>query len=246
MTEVVAGCREPGAVTKDDLMAFADGDAPANVIEHVRSCRACVVQARSLARDQRQLRIVLNRFECPSSHTLGEYALRVLAPHEQRLVGAHAVDCPRCSEELQTLRSFLTVEPEPTPTVAERLRRVIATLVMPQRGIPVFAELRGSETAAMPLTYRAGDVTVSLSVDIDDPQAGSERWVVSGLITREGGVAPSSERIHLISSSGEARETGADTLGNFLYEAVQPGSYRLEVALTNQLVVIEELRIGGG
>ncbi len=244
----VQGCLEPGAVTYDDLMAYVDGDAPVRVIDHVRRCAACLADARARAREQQQLRTVLNRFDCPSAHTLGEYALSVLAPHEQRLVAAHAVDCPRCSDELQQLRSFLSVEPEPAPTVVERLRRVIATLVMAPRGAPAFAELRGSQNAAVAetLTYRAGDVTISFDVDADGLRDGTARWAVNGLITQSSGVAPPRGEIRLISLAGDVYASHADVLGNFLYESVHPGTYRLEVDLPDRMVVIEELRIGDG
>ena len=193
---------------------------------------------------EQQLRRALYRFDCPAPQTLGEYALTLLAPPEQRLVAAHVVDCPRCAEELQTLRSFLTVEPEPSPGAFDRLKRVIATLVTPPRGAAVFAELRGAASAVAPLTYRTEDVSITVSVRPDDLVGGMRHWALHGLMVRDSGSLPATWT-RLVAQDGVVHEAALDDLGNFFYDGLPPGTYRLEVGLTEQVVVVQDLRIGG-
>ena len=193
---------------------------------------------------EQQLRRALYRFECPTPQSLGEYALTLLAPPEHRLVAAHVVDCPRCAEELQTLRSFLTVEPVPSPGAFDRLKRVIATLVTPPRGAAVFAELRGAASAVAPLTYRTEDVSITVSIRPDELVGGIRHWALHGLMVRDSGPLPAAWT-RLVAQDGVVHEAALDDLGNFFYDGLPPGTYRLEVGLTEQVVVVQDLRIGG-
>ena len=241
----VAGCIEPGVVTRDDLMAYADGEARPDAAEHVRRCAACAAEARALASAQHQLRLALNRFECPAPQVLGEYVLTLLAPEEHRLVASHVVDCPRCVDELQGLRTFLSVEPERSPSVLERLKRVVATLVTPPRGAAVFAELRGTESAVVPLIYRSEDVTITVSVQPDEMRDGVRHWTLDGLMVHDGGRHLEAQT-RLVAEDNVAHEAALDDLGNFFFEGLPPGTYRLEVIFSKQVVVVQDLRIGGG
>ncbi|HEU5317483.1 MAG TPA: hypothetical protein VFX49_15330 [Chloroflexota bacterium] len=239
----VAGCIEPGAVTRDDLMAYVDGEAAPHVAEHVRRCAACAAELRALAGAQRSLQRALHRFECPAPPVLGEYALALLPQLEQRLVAAHVVDCPRCTEEVQTLRTFLSVEPQSVPSAFERLKRVVATLLTPPGSAAIFAEFRGGVATTAPLAYRSEDVTVTVSVQPDD--GGARRWALHGLVVRDGpSLFPAQTR--LIAPDGTTRESPLDDLGNFLYEGLPPGVYQLEVDLPEHVLVAENVAIGGG
>src|SRR5713226_3487863 len=93
----------------EELMAYGDGEAPANIVAHVEGCATCADRASSYAAVQVGLRRVLYRFDCPDAHTLGEYLLDLLEPEQRQSVAAHAVECDACSLELQTLRSFLAM-----------------------------------------------------------------------------------------------------------------------------------------
>jgi hypothetical protein len=193
---------------------------------------------------EQQLRRALYRFDCPAPQLLGEYALALLDPSEHRRVAAHVMDCPRCAEELQTLRTFLTVEPEPSPSVLDRLRRVIATLVTPPRGEAVFAELRGTVSAVAPLIFRAEDVTITVSTQPDELLGGIRHWALHGLMVRDSGPLLAA-RTRLIAQDGAVHAADLDDLGNFFYEGLTPGTYQLEVALSEHVVVVQDLRIGG-
>lgn len=235
-------CIHPGAVSADELVAYADGEAPKHIIEHLQACPACAAAAGEYDRAQRRLGGGLYRFDCPPPHRLGEYELHVLSPIEQTQVAAHVVDCPRCAEELQTLRTFLVTELAPTPVgPGERVRRIVATLLQPTPGA-AYAGLRGAGDTATQ-TYRAGDITITIG-------PGSElrrgRGSLAGLIWREGAAVETlvGSVVALIAPDGTAETTEVDDLGNFAFDEVTPGTYRLEVTLGDQLVTIDGLRIG--
>ncbi len=232
-------CMRPGAVTREEILAYVDGDAPEHVAEHVRRCPACRAEAGRLAELQGRLRQALYRFDCPDPHALGEYALEILDPRQRAQVAAHVIACPHCTAELQTLRTFLAIEPEPPAGLVERLRRVVATLVAPPTA-PAYAGLRGS-AAPGAQTYRGGDVTITLST-----ARGTRRLLLAGLVTRDrGGPETVAGGEATLASGDVSRRERIDDLGNFTFDAVAPGRYRLEVRLADQVLVIEELQVGG-
>jgi hypothetical protein len=235
-------CNSPDEITPEDLLAFVDGDAPADVAEHVRQCRHCSAEVERYARAQSQLRQGLYRFDCPSPQTLGEYQLGLLSPEERQRTAAHVVDCPHCAAEIRSLNAFLADEVVPSPTLIERLRRVVATLVSPAARPAV--SLRGAaETGAR--TYRTGEVTVNLRVEA----AGRGRYLVVGLVDRtspeirdDPGLA--GRAVRLIASGGDVTATQIDIVGGFDIEEISAGPYQMEIALDDQVVVIEGLEIG--
>jgi hypothetical protein len=163
------------------------------------------------------------------------------------------MECPRCAEELQTLRSFLSVEPEPQPGPLERLKRVVATLISPPGTAPAmaYAGLRGT-TASAAQTYQADGLTITLSAS---PKTRRGPALLSGLILRDGDkpdAAPEVDRgaiaggeVVLIDADGAARTEPLDALGNFSFEIAKTGTYRLEVRLPEQIVIVEEVQVGG-
>src|SRR5436309_1821070 len=187
LVERRAGCpvndSHPGAVSPEEMLAYIDGEAPPRVVEHLRSCPDCMAAARGYARVQRRLQRSLQRFDCPSPQRLGDYELDILAPEERTAVAGHVVECPRCTDELRTLRDFLALEIAAPPIgPLERARRLIAALVVPAPGA-AHARLRGAADTATQ-TYRAGDVTISVHTG---PGARRGRGSIEGLAWRESG-----------------------------------------------------------
>ena len=243
----------PGAVSPEDLIAYLDGEASPDVVAHVRDCPPCSATAAGYARDLRRLQGRLFRFACPPSHRLGEYELGVVSPEERTAIAAHVVECPRCTAELRTLRDFLAGDlvaglADPAPGPVERLRRVVASVMAPRPGAG-YAGLRGTAAAdAGTRTYQAGDVSISLST----APAARRGWLsLSGLLWREdaeGEVAGGT--VALLGAGDETpaaragQTTEIDELGNFTFDEVEPGAYRLEVTLGDQVVVIDDLQIG--
>ena len=242
----------PGAVSPEDLIAYLDGEAPPDIVAHVRDCPECGAAAADYARDLRRLQRRLFRFACPTSHQLGEYELGVVSPEERTAIAAHVVECPRCTAELRTLREFLAGDlvaglANPLPGPVERLRRVVASVMAPRPGAG-YAGLRGTAAAdAGTRTYQAGDVSISLSTA---PAATRGRLSLSGLLWREdadGEVAGATVALLGAEDDTPAAQPGQttelDELGNFTFDEVAPGIYRLEVTLGDQIVVIDGLRL---
>ncbi|HEV8637345.1 MAG TPA: hypothetical protein VG370_24250 [Chloroflexota bacterium] len=241
-------CMEPGAVTPEELVAHADGQAPAHILAHLRRCPSCRAEAGSYAAWQGALRRGLHRFDCPSAHALGEYQLEVLPAEEGRRIAAHAAECPRCAEELRMLRSFLAVEPEPAVGLVDRGRRLVARLI-PTPLSPAQAGLRGTASASSQ-TYQADGIGVALT-PIPAPgtrstgPSGWGRGAFIGLVWSEG---PAGARLggvaQLVASDGLSHEAPIDELGNFAFEDVAAGAGQLELRLGDTVVVVEDVRVG--
>jgi hypothetical protein len=240
----VVSCIEPGAVTPEELVAHADGQAPGHVQAHLRRCAACRAEARGYAAWQTALRRGLHRFDCPPAQALGEYQLGVLPAEEGRLVAAHAAECPRCAEELRTLRSFLAADPIPGLSLAEQARRLVARLI-PAPLSPAVAGLRGGATAPSQ-TYQADGIGVALSPAPAASRARAGHAGLIGLIWREGAEAAQLAGVaHLVASDGRPHDAPIDDLGNFAFEDLPPGVGQLELRLDDAVVVVEDVQVGG-
>ena len=233
----MVGCTEPGAVTPEELVAHADGQAPAHVRVHLRLCAACRAEARGYAAWQRGLRRGLHRFDCPPALALGEYQLGVLPAEESRRIAAHAAACPRCAEELRSLRSFLAAEPGPAPGLAARARRLVARLVPAQLG-PATAALRGGRNAQ---TYRADGIRVALT-----PTPGRRgRGGLVGLVWSEDPAgAPLGGAARLVAADGLSHRAEISELGNFAFADLAAGAARLELRLVDAVVVVADVPVG--
>jgi anti-sigma factor RsiW len=232
-------CIEPGSVRAEDLLAYLDGEAPPRVADHLGVCASCTATAAGYARAESRLRRGLRRFECPSPQSLGDYELDLVPAEERRQIAAHVVECPRCAEEMQTLRSFLAAglaPPAPAETPVARLRRVVAQLVLPGP-TTAYAGLRGMGDAATQ-TYRADELTITLDTTYTAPL---KRANLLGLVWQETG-APATlpgAPIRLVDRRERVWSTQLDELGNFAFSGIPPGRYRLEVELDDQLVTID-------
>jgi len=232
-------CVQPGAITPEELVAYADGDAPARVAEHVRRCRRCRSEVERYASVGRLLGAALRRLDCPSPHRLGEMELGLLPPEERLSVAQHVAACARCTDELRTLRAFLVAEPAEEPGLVERLRRIVAVLVEPPPGFALGA-LRGAADATS-RTYLADGTTITVSVE---PGSRHDRATLMGLVARE--VRPdllAGLAAELVGADGAVAEARTDELGSFSFEDVAPGLYRLQLRVDDSLVVVEDLRV---
>lgn len=230
----------PGVVSTEDLIAYVDGEASELVVAHVRSCATCTEEARHYAQLQQRLRRVVARVTCPSPHRLGEYQLGMLSPDEQLRIAAHLRDCPRCADERRTLQEFLDDESEPTTALTDRVRRLVATLVAPST-VPAMGGVRGSDAPSQ--TYRAGTVTLNVRTEVEVPR---KRVVLDGLIwfDREAPLPLGGRTVALVDPTGATYRAVTDEQGNFSFDDITPGTYRLELRVDDQIVVVEQLPVG--
>lgn len=226
---------------RDDLIAYVDGEADPATAEEIRGNPAWAAEAVDYATLQGQLQQRLYRFDCPSSMTLGDYELGLLAPEERTQVAAHATECPRCMTELRTLRVFLADEPDAPPLgIGARVRSVVATL-LPAPLSPV-VRLRGNDDDGT-RTYRAGDVTIAL--DTGAALVGG-RGTIAGLLWRDSGDADTlaGSVVTLRAGNDVIQRTALDDLGNFTFDDLAPATYVVELVLGDVRIRIENVRFG--
>jgi hypothetical protein len=233
-----------GAIDGEDAVAHLDGEAP----ELARQIAADPPSAALLgeyAAIQGGLRRALLRFDCPSPHELGEYTLRLVGATESAAIDAHLRVCPRCVDEFRDLRAFLDAEdPAPAPGVGARLRRLVATLLpsSPPAGLSAGAFALRGEADPTTRTYAAEGLRITVDLA---PEVG-------GLVTLDGLLAPDDDAltsagaaVTLHAADGASRAASVDEWGNFTFEGIAPGEYRLEIALGDGVVTIDNLPIGG-
>jgi len=232
------------AVTPEELMAYVDGDAPADATAAIHGCAECSALVDDYRQLQAGLRQKLARFDCPSPHALGEYALDLVNATERTTIAAHVLECDECTAELKGLRAYLAVEPLIADRVGWRanVQRVLARLVSNQPAAAYAPAFRDVERAPV-LVYQTDSVQISVTQTPGDRPGAV---CLDGLVVQRG---PKPEplancEVVLIPSTGAPLGTWTDELGNFLYDELDGGPYRLELSLPDEVVVLGELRLG--
>jgi hypothetical protein len=231
------------AVTPEELMACVDGDASVEAASGIHACAECSAKVSDYSRLQLGLRQMLARFDCPSPHGLGEYALDLVSAAERMAIAAHVLECDDCTTELRGLRAYLAVEPILSDRVGWRasVRRIVAQLVssQPLAAAPAFREVERAPV----LVYQTDTVQISIT------QTPGER---PGAICLDGLVVQRSPKpeplahseVVLVPATGPPLSTWTDELGNFMYDELDGGTFRLELSLPDEVVVVGELRVG--
>ncbi|HZQ36172.1 MAG TPA: hypothetical protein VFD32_09585 [Dehalococcoidia bacterium] len=239
MTQATARCIDPAALSEDDIDRFARGEADEQVAEHVRRCPACGAEARDYARLSRLLSTGLFRITCPDSLVLGEYALDMQTPEQRQTTAAHLVECRHCLGELRTFAALLRQEDddEAAPGVAGVVRRLVAALLPRPSGLAL--GLRGGESEA--LTYGVEGM-LQLTVNVQRTAPGAASSVVTGLV-QPGALGCEGVPVALFVGDDLLRTEAVDDLGNFVFEDIPPGTYRIEINIPATTVVIDPLRV---
>jgi len=225
-------------------MACVDGDASSETMAGIYECAECSATVTDYNRLQTGLRQVLARFDCPSPHGLGEYALDLLSSAERTAVAAHVLECDDCAIELRGLRAYLAVEPLISDHVGWRanVRRIVAQLVGSQPMAAQVVAFRNIEQAPV-LVYQTETIQISVT------QTPGER---SGAICLDGLIVSRSAKpeplahceVVLVPTAGPPLSTWTDELGNFMYDELASGTFGLELSLPDEIVVVGELRLG--
>jgi hypothetical protein len=199
------------------------------------------VHVESSQQVQNRLRAALYRFDCPTPHAIGEYTLDLLIEPNRRLLAQHVLDCQECADELQLLRVFLASDPSPpAPAVQDRWRRVLATLLLPARGVAA-SPIRGSQRSSG-FEYRAGPIRVVLGAV---PAHRRGTLALDGLVLHDTATpeAVAGRDVTLFADGVRVYWTVTDDLGNFAFEMVAAGVYRLDIHFADEIVVIDNVEL---
>jgi hypothetical protein len=192
---------------------------------------------------QRRLRAALYRFDCPPPESIGEYALEFLVDPERREIAEHLLGCAECAEELLTLREFLATNPAmPGPARLGTWGRMFATLFTPNPRLT--PSLTRGEDRGTSVEYQSGPIRIIVGT-VAAPRHGSV--AVDGLILHEAAAPDVVAGCHvaLLACDAPVHTTRTDDLGNFTFESVATGTYALEIHVAEEVVVIEDLDLGG-
>ncbi len=246
-------CITSPSITDERLLAFIDGVATAEVIAHVQQCSACQQRAQQLADLQNRLVTHLYRAECPSSLELGEYHLNLLPADRVSTIDLHLTTCLHCAREIQTLQTFLAdldsasapvAQPMPSgASFGSQLKRFIAQWVKPSStsdasGMnPALAGLRGERAEQQAYEVDGIHIVIEVQTDPERPGYKTLLGLVLGL-----DVAESFEA--MVGQAGQTViTTPVDELGNFVFEHLKPGNYKLLLRSAASEIQIEELKL---
>ncbi len=237
MAEATTGCIDPAALSEDDIDRFAHGEADEQVAEHVRRCPACGAEAREYGQLSRLLGAGLFRVTCPDSLVLGEYALGMQTPEQRQETAAHLVECRHCLGELRTFTTLLREDDVAASGLAGTVRRLVATLLPRPSGLAL--GLRGGESEA--LSYDVEGL-LQLTVNVQRAAPGAASSVITGLV-QPGALSCEGVPVALFAGDELLRTEVVDDLGNFVFDDVPPGLYRVEINVPATTVVIDPLRV---
>lgn len=236
--------RNHHSVLPEDLLAYSTGEADLDIAAHIADCVECAASAATYARLDRTLQARLFRSACPGAHRLGELALNLLRPEETLATRMHLAECPHCTAELSTLSAQL--REDPLASLLPRLNplaRLVARL-LPTPGLHAgLAGVRGN-AAGPSLTFQVGSLTLSFSVE-PAGDGTSRRWMLLGLVVDpSGGAALANATVRLVDHETVITEAALDALGMLAIMDLAPGTYDLEITLSDQVVVVPDIAVG--
>lgn len=128
-------------------------------------------------------------------------------------------------------------------------RRIIATLIPPQPRLAFQRDL--TQTTLWPRRYRAEDVSISIQVERDSSQ--QDRLQLIGFATRQGKDLASLQGTSIVLSIADAQGTqpgveqlqSIDELGNFVFSALAPATYDLEMHMpeSGSTIIIDHVPV---
>jgi hypothetical protein len=149
------------------------------------------------------------------------------------------LDCRQCAAERREFVDFLNddEEPEPAQGFVDTVRRLLARpLTFP---MPALAGLRGAASDGSEV-YTADGLRVTISVQRGTRSARGS--VLVGLI-EPWTIASALGVVSLFIGDRLLQRQDIDDLGNFVFEAVPAGRYRVEVRLTDVVVTIDPVSV---
>ncbi len=191
-----------------------------------------------MAELESNLKTTLYRITCPDSLELGEYNLGMMDPKRTAVIQRHLGECPRCTQELSLLKSYLeSLAPDLETSLVERVKIWIAQLIpQPAGGLSPALGLRGERGVI--LHYQAGEAQLTLEAQ-DGPFG---RKTLFGLLL---GLDTAGFQAHLWQAGEKLAQTEVDDLGNFILEGIQPGKYELILSGPQAEIHVQDVVVNG-
>ena len=228
----------PG-ITPKAILAYLDGEDLPRVAAHVQTSPEGAALAVEYQALQGNLARARYRHDCPPTQLLGDNALHLPAPAGPVAIAAHITISLLCAAHLAQFRAFLAAEDDPPRAgIGERARQLVAMLLA-AAPVGAGAAMRGSDTSN-PLTFRAEGCTITLD-DFATSRRGYRNLV--GLIAWPA-AALGDATARLFTPDGAHRDGAIDEIGNFVFDDLPTGEYRLEVLLGGDTIAIDGLRVG--
>jgi hypothetical protein len=264
-------CSEPGVIGDDELLAYLAGERIRSGFErHLAHCPSCSARLANFRRLELSLLSKLYRWDCPPNQVLGEYQLGLLDSESTLAVKLHLNTCVGCTAEMSLLGEFLgdspiLVEsgslaqpvgqqnhhapPQEIRSLLDRLgehagasiRRIIADLLPSQ---PRLAYQRNAASPTLwPRRYAAEDFNISLQVERETGRVDSLQLI--GFVTRKNTALEELQGMPVLLSSQAATASvqNVDDLGNFVFSALVPAIYSLELQASDGVIVIEQIPV---
>lgn len=224
----MTACILPPPLDDLALLAYLDGEIASGVADHLGRCPYCCSRAAELAAQERPLRTLLFRIDCPSPDQWRDFYFNLLVDDETAALAAHLQHCPYCTHEMLALQAFVphpTQDAAPQPAASRwgRLRWWVAQLLQGPP-VPVVAGLRGSAGDGQWI-YRAGEI--QLGVDSRPDRAQPDRRVLVGALLAED---PQGWEAYLWQGMQLIATAQVDDLGGFSFAGLPRAAYELTLA----------------
>ncbi len=259
-------CSLGNPLSEDDLLRALDGEAPADVAEHLSRCAYCQARLDRIALFEDRLQSLSH----PSPQLLLEYQFNMVTPAEMDTVGAHLDHCAHCRSILAEYAAAsarpspsrrATVAPNanpaaPSPTFSQRLRDVVIRLTTPSlpgietagdsseghfiAAAPGIAALGDSDQGAGVIATGTPGVSLFLSLEMQD----DSHYTVYGHVAAEDQAAWNNAAVGISQSERVLGMTLLDDMGQFTCPGLAAGTYRLRIrAVSGEIVIFEPLII---
>ena len=229
-------CINPTEIREGDLLAYIEGQASAEVQDHVQHCAYCTERAALYDHLDRRLRIGLYRTSCPPSDVLVGWQLHLLPTSQELQVAAHVRTCTHCIRELEELAAL---DDDLLSVLLARLQGVShwleATLVA-TTSQPV--ELRG--VAVPQRRYQADD----LDIFVGSQMRPEGRRLMGRLrSSAEGETQVAGIEVWLVQEGRVLQSSFTDDRGHFVFSDIPPGQYDLGLAWQGEGVLIRDVEV---
>lgn len=238
---VSENCIHPAEIQEGDLVAFVDGLANDQVVQHILRCPACAQEVAELTALQSSLTAHLHRLSCPSAEQLFDYQHDEIGDNERLVVGLHLRQCPYCAHELASL--VHEERKSRLDQVREMFQVLTAALVSRQWQA---AGVRGPERGPLPIpqVYRAGKVEVIVSQR--PSHSHPQQQDLSGLVHVEGQIpeAIGGSKAELYWDEGLIAITEINARGQFTFETLDAATYDLILLWGNREIRLQGVSVG--